>query len=44
MQQNLLFIHYHIAGNFGEVFNLVNWLFYGESPNIKSAILYSDEI
>ena len=24
---------YRIAGNFGEVFNLANWRFYGKSPN-----------
>ena len=35
---------YRIAGNFGEVFNLANWRFYGKSPNLKSAIFYSDEI
>ena len=35
---------YRIAGNFGEVFNLVDWQFYGKSPNLKSAIFYSDEI
>ena len=33
---------YCIAGNFGEVFNLANWRFYGKSPNLKSAIFYSD--
>ena len=35
---------YRIAGNFGEVFNLANWRFYGRSPNLKSAIFYFDEI
>ena len=34
---------YRIVGNFGEVFNLANWRFYGRSPNLKSAIFYSDE-
>ena len=38
----LSIIIYCIAGNFGEVFNLVNWRFYGKSPNLKSAIFYSD--
>ena len=28
-------IIYRIAGNFGEVFNLANWRFYGKSPNLK---------
>ena len=36
--------YYRIVGNFGEVFNLANWQFYGKSPNLKSAIFYSDEI
>ena len=35
---------YRIVGNFGEVFNLANWRFYGKSPNLKSAIFYSDVI
>ena len=35
---------YRIAGNFGEVFNLANWRFYRKSPNLKSAIFYSDVI
>ena len=35
---------YRIAGNFGEVFNLANLRFYGKSPNLKSAIFYSDVI
>ena len=35
---------YRIAANFGEVFNLVNWKFYGKSPTLESAIFYSDEI
>ena len=26
---------YHIAGNFGEVFNLANWQVCGKSPNLK---------
>ena len=36
-------ITYHIAGNFGEVFNLANWQFCGKSPNLKPAniILYT---
>ena len=32
---------YCIAGNFGEVFNLVNWRFCGKSPNFKSANIIS---
>ena len=35
---------YRIAENFGKVFNLANWRFYGRSPNLKFAIFYSDEI
>ena len=35
---------YRIAGNFGEVFNLANWRFHGRSPNLKSAIFYSDDM
>ena len=35
---------YRIAVNFGEVFNLANWRFYGRLPNLKSAIFYSDKI
>ena len=35
---------YCIAGNFDEVFNLAIWRFYRKSPNLKSAIFYSDEI
>ena len=35
---------HRIVGNFGEVFNLANWQFYGELPNLKSAIFYSDVI
>ena len=41
---NINRIIYRIAGNFGEVFNLANWRFYGRSPNLKSAIFYSDGI
>ena len=40
---NFLYV-YPIAGNFGEVFNLTNWQFYGKSPNSISAIFHSDEI
>ena len=35
---------YCTAGNFGKVFNLANWWFYGRSPNLKSTKFYSDEI
>ena len=42
MTQNI--VYHNIAGNFGEVFNLANWQFYGKSPNLKSTIFYSDVI
>ena len=32
---------YRIAGNFGMVFNLVNWRFCGKSPNLKPANIIS---
>ena len=35
---------YRIAGNSGKVFNLANWQFYRKSPNLKSAIFYSDDM
>ena len=34
---------YRIAGNFGEVFNLANWQFYGISPNLKIRHILSDD-
>ena len=40
----IVHLAYRIVGNFGEVFNLANWRFYGKLPNLKSAIFYSDEI
>ena len=31
---------YRIAGNFGEVFNVVNWRFCGKSPKLNPPILF----
>ena len=46
--QILLFIQvysiYRIAGKFGEIFNFTIWRFYRKSPNLKSAIFYSDDM
>ena len=44
MYQFIIKLHlqltYRIAGNFGEVFNLVNWRFNGKSPNLKPYFIH----
>ena len=39
--QALIDLKYHMAGNFCEVFDLVNWWFCGNSPNLKAANIIS---